>query len=125
MLFSVSAGQVPAEGMPRGAGDRDRAGDTAPWLCSRWRYEVLFVQVLLRAGKEGRLQSARSERPVLLLKQLQRKKPGSQSHRPGQLLLSPPLHVAVAPAVEADMRGEERASASNKSAFSERGDHVS
>lgn len=105
MLFSVSAGQAPAEGVQRGAGDRARAGDTSPWLCSRWRYEVLFVQVLLRAGEAGRLQSARSEHSVLLLKQLQRKKPGSGSHRPGELLLAPHLYVAVAAAVEADMRG--------------------
>ena len=74
------------------------------WLCSRWRDEVLFVQVLLRAGKEGRIQSARSERSLLLLKQLQCKKPGFKSHHLRELLLSPRLYVAVAPVVEADMR---------------------
>lgn len=78
------------------------------WLCSRWHYEVLFVQVLLRAGKEGRIQSAWSERSLLLLKQLQCKKPGFKSHHLRKLLLSPRLYIAVAPVVEADMRGEKK-----------------
>lgn len=75
------------------------------WLSSRWGYEVLFIQVLLRAGKEGRIQSARSERSLLLLKQLQCKKPGFKSHHLRKLLLCPRLYIAVAPVVEADMRG--------------------
>lgn len=83
-----------------------RLGST--WLCCRWRYEVLFVQVLLRAGKEGRVQGAWRERSLLLLKQLQCKKPGFKSHHLRELLLSPRLHVAVAPVVEADMRGGEK-----------------
>lgn len=98
------------------------------WLCSRWHYEVLFVQVLLRAGKEGRSQSARSERSLLLLKQLQREEPGFPSHHLRQLLLPPPLYFAVAPAVEADMRWgwkKKEYPESNKSAFLARDGYIS
>lgn len=78
------------------------------WLCSRWGDEVLLVQVLLRAGEEGRIASARGECSLLLLQQLQRKKPGVQSHHLHQLHPSPHLHVAVAPAVEGDMKEEKK-----------------
>lgn len=78
------------------------------WLCCRRRYEVLLVQLVLRAGKEGRIQSTWSERPVLLLQQLQRKKPGLQSQHLHELLLSPPLVLVLAPLAEADVRGRNK-----------------
>lgn len=78
------------------------------WLCCRRRYEVLLLQLLLRAGKEGRIQSTWSERPVLLLQQLQRKKPGLQSQHLLELLLSPPPVLVLAPLAEADMRGKNK-----------------
>lgn len=100
-------GQIHAEEMQRGVGDHDHAGPFGSlWLCSRWHYEVLFVQVLLRAGKEGWIQSTWSERSVLLFKQLQCKEPGFKGHHLHELLLSPCLYTVVAPTVEADMREE-------------------
>lgn len=95
--------QVPAEGL-------QRVGLLVHCLCSRWHYEVLFVQVLLRTGKEGWIQSAWSERSVLLLEQLQCKEPGFKGHHLHELLLSAHLHTAVALTVEADMRWGERVS---------------
>ena len=92
-----------------GAADPEHAGQHV-WvqrgLCCRWRYEVLFVQVLLRAGEEGRIQGAWSERSLLLLKQLQCKKPSFEGHQLRELLLPPRLYVAVAPVDEADLRRE-------------------
>ncbi|EOB00165.1 Transforming acidic coiled-coil-containing protein 2 [Anas platyrhynchos] len=102
LVKNGETGVVPHYGMARSMLGRCRRG-----RCRR-RYEVLLLQLLLRAGKEGRIQSTRSERPVLLLQQLQRKKPGLQSQHLLELLLSPPPVLVLAPLAEADMRGKNK-----------------